>query len=65
MKRLGFQVIVALFTFVVGAEFHQLVVRLTDVALRYNTVHFTEPASSPVDLSAAAENFLDRKVIVI
>ena len=65
MKRLSLQVGVAAIMFVVGAEFHQLVVRLTDVALRYNTVRFEEPAPSPADLSAAAESSLDRNVIVI
>lgn len=65
MKRLSFQVAVEAIMFVVGAEFHQLVVRATDVALSYYTVRFEEPPSSPDDPSAAAERFLDRNVIVI
>jgi biopolymer transport protein ExbD len=65
MKRLSVQVAVAVMMFVVGAEFHQLVISATDLALTYYTVRFEEPASSPIDLSAAAQTFLDRKIIVI
>lgn len=65
MKRLSLQVAVSVIMFVVGAEFHQLVIRLTDVALSYYAVRLEEPASSPADPSAAAQSFLDRKIIVI
>ena len=61
MKRLALQLVIGMFTFGIGAGFHQTVLRLVDEALSYHPV----VASSTTDLPEPQEALWDRPWIII
>jgi len=65
MKRLALQLVIGMFTFGIGAGFHQTVLRLVDEALSYPAVVLQEPASCATDSSEVEQAFFDMCCIVV
>ncbi|MCU1264062.1 MAG: hypothetical protein JWM21_380 [Acidobacteria bacterium] len=64
MKRLALQLVIGMVTFVAGAEFHQLVVRLAERAIGY-TIVFEGPETATIDSLETESPLFNRSAILI